>query len=181
MEGIDHIYIVQVGGSRFIGQIYRMLQRDIPDGERLEFRIACMDPPFMLMIELGKAGCHLSASRPGSRYDYQRTGGLYVFVPPIPFVAYDKGDIAGISLDGIMDINTDAHTFQLSFKGIGAVLSGVLGDHYASHKKASAPECIDKAENINVVGDPQISSDLVLLNISGADHDDDLRMIGKLH
>ena len=35
MERIDHIHIVEVCCSRFIRQIYRMLQRQIPDRECL--------------------------------------------------------------------------------------------------------------------------------------------------
>src|SRR5699024_8864180 len=54
MERIDHIHVVKVGSSCFIGQIHWMFQRNIPDREGLKFGIACMDAPFMLM-KIGRA------------------------------------------------------------------------------------------------------------------------------
>src|SRR5699024_7972778 len=98
-------------------------------------------------------------------------------VSSISFVAYDERDIAWIAFNRIVDIDPDPKTLQFCLKGIGAVLSGILGDHYASYKKASVFECVDKTEYINIIGDPQISSDFVFFNISGTDHDDDFRMI----
>ena len=38
-----------------------------------------------------------------------------------------------------------------------------------------------RTQYIHIVGDAQISADLVFLNIVRADHDDDLRLGGELH
>ena len=73
MERIDHIDVVQVGGSRFVRQIDRMLERNVPDGEGFEFCVSGADSPFVFVIELGKAGGHFSASRPGGGDDHKRS------------------------------------------------------------------------------------------------------------
>ena len=45
MEGIDHIHVIQVGGGRLIGQVHRVLQGQVPDGEGLKLGIAGMVMP----------------------------------------------------------------------------------------------------------------------------------------
>ena len=60
MEWVDHVDVIEVCGSRLIGQVDRMLQRQVPDREGLKLGIAGLDAPFVLMIKLGKAGGHLA-------------------------------------------------------------------------------------------------------------------------
>ena len=40
---------------------------------------------------------------------------------------------------------------------------------------------MDKPKNVHVVGDAQIVTDLIFCDVGGADGDDDLRLVGKLH
>ena len=40
MERVDHVHVREVGSGRLVGQVHRMLQRQIPDGERLKLGIA---------------------------------------------------------------------------------------------------------------------------------------------
>ena len=54
MEWVDHVDIIQISGSCLISQVYRVLQRDIPDWESLELGIACADSSLVFMIKAGK-------------------------------------------------------------------------------------------------------------------------------
>ena len=52
MEGVYHVHVVQVGGGSLIGQVYRMLERQVPHREGLKLGIACADATLVLVIEL---------------------------------------------------------------------------------------------------------------------------------
>ena len=83
MERVNHIDIVQVSCRRFIGQIDRVLERDIPDRECLKFCITGLNAALVFMVQLGKAGCHLAAARARCRNDDQRAFGLDVLIQEI--------------------------------------------------------------------------------------------------
>ena len=133
------------------------------------------------MIELGKAGGHFPASRTGSRYHHQRPFCLDIVVFSKAVVADDQGDIAGIAVDGVVAVYTDPHFFQLCLKLEDGRLVGVVGDDYASHIEPPVRKGVDEPQNVHIVGDAQIVADLVFRDIGGADGNDDLRLIGKLH
>ena len=67
VERVDHVDVVQVGGRRLVGEVDRVLERQVPDGEGLEFGIACGDAALVLMVELAEAGRHLARSRGRAR------------------------------------------------------------------------------------------------------------------
>ena len=53
MERVDHVDIVQICSGSFVGKVYRMFQRKVPDREGLKFCIA----GFLLLVCIrGKAG-----------------------------------------------------------------------------------------------------------------------------
>ena len=80
MEGIDHVHIVQICRSSFIGEIDRMLEREIPHREGFKLGIARIDASLVLMVELGEAGSHFSAAWPRGCDDHQRPGSLYIII-----------------------------------------------------------------------------------------------------
>ena len=181
MEGIDHVDIVQIRRGSLVGQIDRVLERQIPDREGLEFRIASPDPPFVFMINLGEAGSHFSAARSRRGDDHQRPGGLDIIIFTIPLIADNQGGIAGIPRDHIMQIDPDAQLFQIFTEGIGIFLPAVLRDADTADIQAAAAELIHQTQHIRIVGDPQIPPHLVLVDVHGTDNDDDLRLVGQLH
>ena len=71
MEGVDHIDVVEVGSGRLIGQVHRMLERQIPDGEGLELGVSSLHSALIFVVELGEAGGHLTAARPRSGDHHQ--------------------------------------------------------------------------------------------------------------
>ena len=60
MKRIDDVVVVQIGRGRLIGDVHRMGQRQIPNGEGLVLGVAGGDATLVLMIELGEAGGHLA-------------------------------------------------------------------------------------------------------------------------
>ena len=80
MEGVDHVHIIQIGGSGLIGKVDRMLQGQVPDGEGLKLGIAGIDAPLVIVIQLTQAGSHFAAARAGSRYHDQGMAGLNVVI-----------------------------------------------------------------------------------------------------
>ena len=133
MERVDHIHVIQICGGRFVGQIYRMAQRQVPDRESLEFGITRFNPPLMFMIQLGEAGGHFSAAGSGGSDDGQGLGGFDIIIFPVPLIADNMGNIAGIPFNNIMKIRADAQTGKVLAEMVGGRLPGILCDDHASH------------------------------------------------
>ena len=126
------------------------------------------------MIELGKAGSHLSTSRSRCGDDNQRSACLNIFVPSVSFVTYDQRDVGRITFYYIMDINFNAKLFQTSFEKIGTVLARVLCDNNTSDKEAIGFKFIFQTENVSVISDPEVTADFVGLNIGCTDNNHNL-------
>ena len=80
-----------------------------------------------------------------------------------------------------MAVHFDPQLLQPVLEEGGALLAAVFCDHHAADKKSVAFEDGHEAQHVHIVGDAQISADLILLDIIRADHDDDLRLGGELH
>ncbi len=65
MEGVDHVHVVQVGGSGLVGKVDRVLEGQVPDGEGLKLGITGFDAPLVLVVELGQADRHFAAAGAG--------------------------------------------------------------------------------------------------------------------
>ena len=89
MEGVDHVHVVEVGGGGLIGQVHRVLQRQVPDGEGLIFGVARADAPLVLVIELAEAGGHFAAAGAGRRDHHDGAAGLDVVVSAQALVGDD--------------------------------------------------------------------------------------------
>ena len=181
MERIDHVDIIQICSSSFISKVYRMFQREVPDREGLEFCIAGFYATFIFMIELRKAGCHLSASRSWCCDDNERSGSFDIIILSVAFITYNKGGIAWISRDQVKLVNTDSQLLQTFLEEIGTFLAGVLRDAYTSYIQATACKLIHKTEHVFVIGNAKVAAHFILVNVIGTDNNNDLRLIRKLH
>ena len=79
-----------------------------------------------------------------------------------------------------MAVHLHAQGLQLPLIGDGALLSLISCQNHAAHKEAVAAEGVDQTQNIHVIGDAQVSADLVLLNVIGIDDQDDLHVLPNL-
>ena len=177
MERIDHVHIVQVGGSGLVGQIHGMLQRQVPDGEGLIFGIAGVDAPLVLMIELAQAGSHLAAARTGGGDHHHGAAGFDIFIAPQSLIGHHMGHIRGVPGNGIMLVAFHAQRFQPPDECLGIVLPGVLGDDHAAHIEAQRAEHVDQPQYVIVIGDAQIAPNFAFFNIAGADGHHDLHLV----
>ena len=177
VERVDHVHVVQIGGGGLIGQVYRMLQGDVPDGEGLKLGVACHHAPAVLVVHLAQAGGQLAAARAGRGDHHQRLGGFNIGIGAVARVAADvlhRGRIAG---NGPVDVVAHPAAGKLLGKGVGGGLAGVLGDDHAVHRKAGLGDVVDQAQHLHVVADAQIRPDLGLFDIPGRDGKDDLRLV----
>ena len=180
MIGVDHVHVLQIGGGSLIGQVHRMVQGQVPDGEGFKLGITGLDAPAVLMVELGQTGCHLAAARAGGSYNHQRTAGDDVVIASIALIADNQRDIGRIACDGIVQEHRHTQGFQTLFEGIGSGLTLILGDDHTAHIQSDGPEGIDQTQHFQIVGDAQVPPDLVLFQVTGIDGDDDLCLIPEL-
>ena len=60
---VDEVDVLQVGGGRLVGDVDRVVQGQVPDGEGLELGVAGADAAPVVVVELGEAGGQLAAAR----------------------------------------------------------------------------------------------------------------------
>ena len=177
MEGVDHVHVVQVGGGRLVGQVHRVLEGQVPDGEGLKLGIAGSDAPLVLVVELAQAGGHLAAARAGGGDHHQGAGGLHIVVLAKAIVRDDLGNVVGIAGNGIVAVHPHAQALQPLLEQVGGLLAGVLGHNHAAHVQIHAPEGVNETQHIAVVRDAQVAPDLVLFNVGGVNDQNDLRLV----
>ena len=180
VEVVDHVHIVEVHGGGLIGQVHRVLEGQVPDGEGLKLGIARLHPTAVVVIELGQAGGHFARARAGSRDHHQGPGGLNVVVAAIALVGDDVGNVVGVPGNGIVEVHRDTQVLQAALEGVGGGLPGVLSDDHAAHIQALGAEGVNEAQHVLVVGDAQIAPHLVLLNGGGSDGNDHLYAVPQL-
>ena len=180
MEGVDHIHVVQVRRGSLVGQVHRVLQGQVPDGEGLKLGVAGPDAPLVVVVELGEAGGHLAAAGARRRHHHQGAAGLHIVVLPQALVADDVLHVGRIPRDGVVAVAPDAQGRQPLQKGVRRPLAAVAAHHHAAHVEAHAPEDVDEPQHVVVIGDAQVSPDLVLLDVRGIDGDEDLHVVLQL-
>ena len=177
VEGVDHIHIIQIRRGSLIGQVHRMIDGQIPNGEGFKLGIACSNPPLVLMIELAQAGGQFAAAGAGGRHHHQFPGGFNVIVLTKALVADDMGSIRRIAGNVIVMIHPDAHSFQTGLESRGHGLTVEPGKHHAGNIQSQLPENINQADHIPVIGDAQILPDFALFNIPGIDGNHHLHLV----
>ena len=180
MERIDHIHIIKVCRGGLVGDVDRVLQRKVPDGECLEFGVARRDSLLVLVVELAEAHGHLSAARPRSRHDHERTGCLHVIILTVALFGVNQGYIVRVTLDRVVVVGLDAHLLELGLVSFGAGLTVEMGDHHAADQEAPVLELRAEPQDIHVIGDAVVGPHLVLLYVIGTDDNDDLRAVAEL-
>ena len=177
VEGVDHIHVVEVCRGGLVGQIHRVLQRQVPDGEGLVLGVARPDAPLMVVVQLTQAGGHLAAAGAGGRHHHDGAAGLDVVVFTQALVGDDVGHVRRIPGDGIVAAAADPQCRQPVDEGIRRRLPGVLGDDHGAYVKSQPPEHVDEPQHVLIVADAQIATGLVLFDVSGTDGDDDLHVV----
>ena len=177
MERVDHVDVGKVCRGRFVGEVYRVLEREVPDGEGLVFRVARVNAALVLLVELAQAGRHFAGAGARRSHDDDGAGGFDVIVFAVAVVRDDEGDVRGIVRDGIVLVDAHAEVLQLMLEELRRVLAAVLGDDDTADIEPDGAERVNQAHNVHVVGDAEVAAALVELDMLSADGDDDLRLI----
>ena len=131
------------------------------------------------MIQLREAGGELARARTGRRHDNERTRGLDELVLAVAFVRNDQIDVVRIALNGIVQLGGNAECIQTIAEDVGSGLTGILRDNHGRDSKTIAAEQVDQAQDVLVIGNAQVATGLVLLDMVCIDCDDDLNIIGN--
>ena len=180
MEGVDHIHVVQVSRCRLVGQIHRMVQGQIPDGEGLKLGVSGGIALLMLVVQLAQAHRQLAAAGAGGSHHHQRAGGFNVIIFSEALGADNVGGIVGVAVNIIVVVHPDAHALQPGLECLGHGLLPEPGQHHAGYIQAKIPEYIDQPDHIPVIGNAQVPPDLVLFNVVGIDDNDHLHLFLQL-
>ena len=86
----------------------------------------------------------------------------------------------GIAVDEVVDIALDTQSLQTVTKLVGGMLTIIMGDDDRAYHEVTAHELVAQSQHILVIGDAQVGTYLVLLNILSTDHDDDLQLVSQL-
>ena len=180
MERVNHVHIVQVGRSSLIGNVDRVLQRQVPYRESLELSISGTDATFVLVVQLRQADSHLTRARTRSGDDDQLARSLHIIVLAEALIAGDEFHVVGIAIDEIVHIRLDAHALQAVAEQVGSLLAVIVSDDHRAHHELAVHELLAQTQHILIISDAQVGTHLVLLDVLGTDHDDDLQLVAQL-
>ena len=175
--GVDHVHVVQIRGGGLIGQVHRVLEGQVPDGEGLKLGVARADAALVLVVELAQAGGHLAAAGAGSGDDDEAALGLDVVVFAEALLRDDQGHVCRVVGDDVVQIGADAQSLQPLAERVGNGLAPIVGDDHRADIEPDPPKSVDEAESVVLIGDAEVAAALGALDIVGRDTDDDLGVI----
>ena len=76
-----------------------------------------------------------------------------------------------------MAVHLHPNAFQMLLEMHRGPLLLPAGHHHAAHIQADAPEGIDQAQHVGVVGDAQVAPHLAFFDVVGVDGDHQLRLV----
>ena len=181
VEGVDHVHVIEVCGGGLVGQVHRVTEGKVPDGEGLILGVPGLDAPLVLMVELAQAHGHLAAAGAGGGDDHQGAAGLDVFVLTVALFTDDQRNVIRIALDGVVAIDLQAQAFQLGLENFCRRLAAEAGQHDAVYLEPEPPEYVDETQGVGAVGDTQVAPDLAFFQVHGGHGHHDLYLILQLH
>ena len=177
MEGVDHVHIVEVGGSCFIGDVYRMLQGQTPYGESLKLGITSLYTALILIVELTETYSHLARTWTWSCDDDELSRCLNVVVLTKAFVAGNEFHVMGITIDKVVYIRLDAHALQSMTELICCILTVIMSDDDRSYHKVAIHEFLAQTQHVFIIGNAQVCTYLIFLDVFGTYYDDDFQLV----
>ena len=122
MEGVYHIDVVEIGSGRLVSQIDGVFERNVPDGERLEFSVSRLDSAKIFVIELRETGGEFPASGTGGCDDNELSLRFDIFVSSVAALADYSLYVLGVAGDRIVAVYLHAEIVKL----LGELLCGGL-------------------------------------------------------
>ena len=180
VEGIDHVHVLNIGSSSFVRDVQRMLERQVPHGERLELGVACLSSACVLVVELAKADSHLSATGTRCCNNNQRAGSLDIIIFAESFIGGNLLNVVGIALNRVMEIHAYALTLEAQAVVVSRALTGIMGNHHRRNEESALDERLAQAQDVLIVGNAQVLAHLVALDVVSRKDDHDLQQVAQL-
>ena len=180
MERVNHVHVVEVGSCCLVGDVYRVFQWQVPDGECLKLGIAGSHTALVLVVELAKTHCHLAAARARCCHDDERTLGLYIVVFAESLVRGYELHVVRVALDEVVAVGLYAVALQTLTESDGCRLPVIVGYDNGAYKETTILEFAAQTQHVLVVGDAEVGAFLVLLNVGGTDDNHDFYAVAYL-
>ena len=175
VERVDDVDVVQVRGRGLVGEVDRVLQREVPDREGLELRVAGGHAAAELVIDLREAGGELAGTWSRRGDDDEVAGGFHVVIEAEAAVGDHELGIRRVAGDHPVARDLKAEALQALGEGDGHVIAILqLGQHHVVDQETAVTEDVDEAEGVLLVGDGEVGADLAALQVTGIEADDDL-------
>ena len=76
-----------------------------------------------------------------------------------------------------MVVHPDAHALQPGLEGLGRHIVVIPGQYHAGHVESEVSENVDQPDHVQVIGNAQVPTDLVLFNVPGVNGNDHLHLV----
>ena len=177
MKGVYHIHVLEVGRSRLVSYVDRVLERQVPDRESLKLGVSGFYTFLVLVIELRQACCQLAATAAGTCDYGQRLCNFYVRIGAVSLLADYGLHVCRVTLGVEMLIRPDTSPLQAVYELVDSRSVFVSGDYHAVYSQLVLAEYIYKPEHFQIVCYSEILTCLAVYYISRVDADDDLGLI----
>ena len=155
-----------------------MLERQVPDGERLELRVAGRDAPLPIVVHLAQARRQLAGARAGGRHDDEVPRGLGPLIGAEALLRDDRGHGVRVAGDHAVAGHLQAEALELLEERQRTVVGVLqLRDHHVLHQEPALPEHVHEAQDVVLVRDAQVGADLVPLEVLGVEAHQDLGLV----
>src|SRR5690554_5380031 len=167
LEVVDLIHIADIGCCRLVGHIHRVIDRKVPNRKGLEFSISTLETVPIIVIQLTETGGKFST--PWSRRGNNNHGmlSLYVGVRSISFITDIRIDVGWIPIGRLMRIDLDLASREPIHELDCCRLPIEPRYHHTGHLEIPVCKIVDHLEDVGIVGDAEITSDLPSLDIVG--------------
>ena len=180
MIRVYHIDVGEVSRRRLVCYVYRVLERQVPDRERLEFRVTGVDAAFSLVIYLRQTRRQLARSGAGRGHDDEGARRGYEIVCSVAVVARYGIYIVRVTFDDAVDEYALASDLQFLFEYLRGRLTDVLGYDDCGDVDIKRTEPVDQTQDVRIVRDAVIGADLFALYVRGVYDNDYLKLVLQL-
>ena len=175
---VEHVDVFQVRGGRLVGQVHRVRQRQVPDGEGLKLGVASGDAALVLVVHLAQAGGQLAGARPRRGHHDEVAGSLHVVVAAKAVVGNHRRRVVGVARDHVVARHLQAQAAEALKEGFDVLVVALqLRDHHVFHEEAAVAEHVHEAQHVIFVGDAQVRAHLLAHDVAGVEADDNLHFV----
>ena len=177
MERVDHVEVLEVGRRSLVGDVDRVLERQVPDREGLELRVSGLAASLVFMVDLRERCRELARASARSGNDDQRFRYLDVRVGTVSCFGNDRVHVCRVALCEHVLVGADAASFELGHELVHGRSVFISRDDNGVDREVVAPELVYQSHDFQVVCYAEVLPALALDDISCIDADDYLRLI----